>query len=107
MRSIVNSLSRGTTALVIDHHTVHHAMNQLSIHIQERDTTGKTIRGQDIDGVTVEELGSTGDISTAINSAKLLSFVGSVAPGVSVSMDELPPAPKEEVKAEAPVASAP
>lgn len=104
MRSIALSLSRGTTALVIDHHTVHHAENTVSIHIEERDTTGKMIRGQDIDGVTVEELGSTGEIARAINADVLISFVHA-ASGLPAAI-AMKPVPEVEAPA-APVPEAP
>lgn len=91
-RSIANDLRRGTVSLVIDHYTVHHAPNTVSIHLLELDTNGRVVHGQDIDGVTVEDLGSTGDVSAAISDASLLAFATSVS-GLPAAVDKPKPEP--------------
>lgn len=106
MRSITGLLSRGTVALEIDHHTVHHAPNTASVHLNEKDENGATIRGQDVDGVTVEDLGSTGEIATAITGAKLAKFIGD-ASGLPTTVAVKPPEPKKEEAPAQPAAAAP
>ncbi len=105
VRSLINDLRRGTAALVIDHFTVHFAANTASVHILEKDAEGKTIHGQDIGGVTVEDLGTTGEIATAISGSKLCSAISSAAGGLPVTLEQAPPKPNAEPKADAAVAA--
>src|SRR4051812_44628308 len=86
---------RGSTKnLVIDHHTVHHGLGRVSIHVQERSSDDRATGGQDIAGITAEELGIKGDLAAGLTEAKMIGFVkGLAGSGVAVSMDE-PKAPE-------------
>jgi hypothetical protein len=99
-QTIVNVLGRGTTALEIDHHQVNHAPNTVSVHVNEiGGNDNPTGNGQDIDGVTVEDLGSTGEIARAINNDVLVSFVQKTT-GLPTRV-AVPPAPPQTEEAPA------
>lgn len=103
--SLVNKLSRGTVRLVVDHHTVFHAQNVVSIHVIEVGTNDETIKGEDRDGVTPEDLGGTGEIAALITNKKLVDLIASES-GLPTSSDVLPPPPPKVEEAAKPAADA-
>lgn len=88
MRSL--NLRRLTTSLVVDHITVHIRTQTASIHILEKAEEQGDV-GQDIDGVTAQELGLTGDTLSGLTGAAVIAFVSQVAGGqIPVSLDTPP-----------------
>jgi hypothetical protein len=81
---------RNTESLVIDHFTTHAAAETVSVHVLEKDAEGKTIGGRDIDGVTKDELGITGDFIAGITSTVLVNFVKKISNGDPVTIDVKP-----------------
>lgn len=98
------AILRAAVALIIDHHTVHHAPDTVSVHVIQQDTTGAQIGGADLDQLTLEELGVTSIDS--VNSSILISAVQKLTGISNVSLQEPPPPPPKEEPAAA-EASAP